>query len=99
MELGLHWIQEVTDQRSPSHSRKHPHWQGAIEAALNEPDPVRLLERIYIAETAIFNRLHEPAQHADDSYRRAERQAIAEALKTLRILKRDKLGFPDWEAK
>jgi DNA-binding NarL/FixJ family response regulator len=33
------------------------------------------------------------------SSHKAEEQAIAEALRTLRILKRDKLQFPDWETK
>jgi len=29
----------------------------------------------------------------------AERQAIEDALASLRVLKRDNLGFPDWEKK
>jgi hypothetical protein len=29
----------------------------------------------------------------------AERQAIENALRNLRVLKRDALGFPDWEKK
>jgi hypothetical protein len=29
----------------------------------------------------------------------AVEQAIAETLRTLRVLKRDKLQFPDWETK
>jgi hypothetical protein len=48
------------------------------------------------AETAIFNRL-QVLSGSNNS--RAERQAIEDALASLRVLKRDSLGFPDWEKK
>jgi hypothetical protein len=48
---------------------------------------------------AIFNRLQYLAQHSDSPDHKAEHQAIADALGALRVLKRDKLGFPDWEVK
>jgi hypothetical protein len=76
-----------------------PSWQREIEVALNEPDPRKLLERVHAAETAIFNRLQELAKNAEDASQQAERQAIVDACKTLLILKRDKLGFPDWKLK
>jgi hypothetical protein len=74
-----------------------PLWQRAIQASLNEPDPKKLLERVHAAETAIFNRLQELAQNAEDASQ--ERRAIIDACKTLFVLKRDKLGFPDWQMK
>jgi hypothetical protein len=43
-------------------------------------------------ETAIFNRLQAISQGSNHS---AERQAIEDALASLRVLKRDNLGFPD----
>jgi hypothetical protein len=46
------------------------------------------------AETAIFNRLQAIPRNPDTD---AERQAIEDAVASLRVLKRDKLGFPDWE--
>jgi hypothetical protein len=35
--------------------------------------------------------------HNSDGH--AERQAIEDALPSLRVLKRENLGFPDWEKK
>ena len=75
---------------------KYPSWQSTIEAASGETNPKKLLERVHAAEVAIFNRLLELAQQSERA-QQAERQAIAEACKTLRELKRDRLGFPDWE--
>lgn len=73
-------------------------WQDTIEAAaVNESDPKKRQERVYEAEAAIFSRLQELAQNGEDAQRQEERQAINDACKTLWILKRDALGFPDWE--
>jgi hypothetical protein len=87
----------MTKQSSLLFTIHFPSWQRALEVAHNEPDPKKLLERVHAAETAIFNRLQELAQNADDASQQAERLAIIDACKTLRVLKRDKLGFPDWE--
>jgi len=54
----------------------------------------KLFKRVKAAETAIFNRLQAIAQGSDSHF---ERQAIEGALTSLRDLKRDNLGFPDWE--
>ena len=78
---------------------RYPAWQNEYQTAVLELDPRTLLERVHAAETAIFNRLQELAQNADRPEDKAERQAIADALSALRILKRDKLHFPDWETK
>lgn len=72
-------------------------WQDTIEAAVNESNPKKQQERVYEAEAAIFGRLQELAQNGEDAQRQEERQAINDACKTLWILKRDALGFPDWE--
>ena len=74
----------------------YPEWQHAYLAALVELDRKTLLERVTAAETAIFNRLQAISQNSDSH---AERQAIEDALASLRVLKRDNLGFPDWEKK
>ncbi len=74
----------------------YPDWQNEFQAALLELDHAKLLERVKAAETAIFNRLQALSQSADSQ---AERQAIDDALASLRVLKRDNLGFPDWEKK
>jgi hypothetical protein len=74
----------------------YPEWQKAYRAALLELNPQKLAERVQTAETAIFNRLQEISQNSDS---KAERQAIEDALATLRVLKGELLGFPDWEKK
>jgi hypothetical protein len=75
-------------------------WQREIRASLNESDPKKLLEHVHASEAAIFDRLQELARNAvEDESDREERQDIADALRTLRVLTRDKLKFPDWKAK
>ena len=61
-----------------------------------ELDREKLPQRVAAAETAIFNRLQAISQSSDH---RAEHQAIEDALAALRVLKRENLGFPDWEKK
>jgi len=84
----------MTDSNSPT--ILYPTWQPELLAALVEIEPKQLLERVTAAETAIFNRLQAISQSAD---RRSEREAIGDALASLRVIKRDSLGFPDWEKK
>jgi hypothetical protein len=75
---------------------RYPEWQQEYQVALLELEHEKLLERVAAAETAIFQRLQALSQSPDDQ---AERQAIEDALAGLRVLKREKLGFPDWEKK
>jgi hypothetical protein len=91
-------LREVTmADLGPSFSQiAYPEWQAEYQAALLELDPKQLLERVKAAETAIFNRL-QVLSGSNNS--RAERQAIEDALASLRVLKRESLGFPDWEKK
>ena len=89
----------MTQQDSSPSNLRYPAWQREYEASLREPDPKKLLECVHAVEAAIFNRLQELAQSSENTDHKAEEQAIAEALKTLRVLKRDKLQFPDWETK
>jgi len=86
----------MTDPGAPSPEILYPEWQHEYKAALLELNRERLLERVTAAETAIFNRAQAMSQSADGN---AERQAIEDALANLRVLKRDNLGFPDWEKK
>jgi hypothetical protein len=77
-------------------SLRYP-WQREYEASLVELDPKKLLECVHKAEAAIFSRLQEMAQSSDSPDNKAERQAIGDALASLRVLQREKLGFPDWK--
>jgi hypothetical protein len=58
--------------------------------------PKKLPGRVEAAETAIFTRLQTTLQSLDS---KTEPQAIEDALASLRMLKTDSLGFPDWEKK
>ena len=87
----------MTRESSSSSNPQYPAWQSAYEASLSELDPKKRLERVHSAEAAIFNRLQQLAQSAESADHSAEQQAIADALSTLRFLKRDKLNFPDWK--
>jgi hypothetical protein len=86
----------MDDPSSPSPEILYPEWQPAYLAALVELDPKTLFERVMAAETAIFNRLQAMSQTSDGQ---TERQAIEDALASLRVLRRDALGFPDWKKK
>ncbi len=86
----------MEDNDLPSDPILYPEWQHEHSAALVETDPRKLLERVTVAETAIFKRLQTMSTSPDNQ---EERQAIEDALAGLRTLKRENLGFPDWEKK
>ena len=86
----------ATTEDSPSPHILYPQWQNEYQAALVELDPEKLSERVAAAETSIYKLLQAISQSVD---RRAEHEAIEDALAGLRILKRDSLGFPDWGKK
>ena len=73
---------------------KFPEWQTKLQAAILEFDEGALRERIQDVETRIFERLQQLSE-SDDGH--TERVAIFDALSVLRIIKRDRLGLPDWK--
>jgi hypothetical protein len=79
-----------------SFAYSYPEWQPEYQAALLELDSKKLPTLVVAAETAIFKRLQAITQSSDHQ---PERQAIEDALATLRVLKRNNLGFPDWGKK
>jgi hypothetical protein len=87
----------VTDENtSTSHTIKYPHWQREFEAALREGDPQSLRRRVDAAEAALFLRLQALAESAGED---EERRAISDAIRTLRTIQREKLGYPEWNTK
>jgi hypothetical protein len=78
---------------STSHTIKYPHWQREFEAALREGDPQTLRQRVDAAEAALFLRSQALVGNAQGH---AERQAISDAIGTLRAIQRERLGYPDW---
>ena len=80
----------------PSPEILYPAWQNEYQAAIVELDRKKLPEQVAAAEAAIFKRLQDLSHGSDDF---AERHAIEDALHGLRVIKRDKLNYPDWEKK
>jgi hypothetical protein len=75
---------------------QYPDWQSPVQEALIELDKDKLKALVAEAEAAIFYRLQAISQDTDHT---AERQAIQDAVATLRVVKREGLEFPDWEKK
>jgi fatty acid/phospholipid biosynthesis enzyme len=87
----------LTDRdTSTSQNIKYPHWQREFEAALLEGDPKKLRQRVDAAEAAIFLRSQALVESAQGQ---AEQQAISDAIRTLRAIQTEKLGYPDWNKK
>ena len=73
---------------------KYPEWQGPLQDVILEFDQKKLAEKVQRAETLICERLQKLEENRDGL---EEREAIAYGLRLLRSIKRDKLGYPDWE--
>jgi hypothetical protein len=72
---------------------KFPAWQVPLQDLILEFDREKLAEKIQKVENLIFERQQQLNQASDGH---AEREAIYDALNIIRVIKRDKLGFPDW---
>lgn len=72
---------------------KYQGWQAALQEIKLETDPEKLPEKLQKVEGLIQERLQDLYRKGNGS---KEQEALKEALFTLRIIKRDKLGFPDW---
>ena len=89
------WILEtriLIREISRTNTIKYPEWQPEFEAAKLEGDSESLRERVDAAEAAIFLR-------SQSQVGRAEKRAMAEAMQSLRVIQREKLGYPDWNNK
>jgi len=73
---------------------KYPKWEHQFQEVVLELNGEKLVAKIQTLETAIFVRLQELKS---DSDHHSERQAIADALATIRVLKKNKVSRPDWE--
>jgi hypothetical protein len=72
---------------------KYPSWQTPLQEAMLEVNPKKLAKKIQKLETIIFKRLLEMSSDTDHE---DERHAIADAASILRVLKKDRLSYPDW---
>jgi hypothetical protein len=71
----------------------HSDWYSVYTAALLELNPAEIPNRIREAETAIFARVQDLTEDTDSS---REREAIADALCSLRALQRNPPRHPDF---
>jgi hypothetical protein len=83
----------IGPKTSNSSKLQYPAWQREFEAAVREGDPQTLRQRVDAAEAAIFFRSQALIEKVDGH---AEQQAISDALRTLRVIQREKLGYPKW---
>jgi len=74
---------------------RYPEWQGPFQEALLEIVREKLQSKMMKAEEAIFQRMQQLAGTSDSE---AERQAIEDAISALRVLKTEKLNYPDWKS-
>src|SRR5438477_12801652 len=82
-------------RENPMDAMRYPEWQGSFQEALLEIDREKLQSKMMKAEEAIFERLQQLAGTSDSE---AERQAIEDAISALRVLKTEKLNYPDWKS-
>ena len=71
-----------------------PEWQTPLHELLLEFDREKLTQKSLKVENLLYERLQQLNQQPDGH---GEREAISDALNILRVLKRDKLDFPDWQ--
>jgi hypothetical protein len=88
---GGFWKTMADQINSQPLSIKYPHWQREFETALLETDTQTLRQRVDAAEAALFLRSQALAGTAQDE---AERQAISDAIRILRDIQENKLGYP-----
>ncbi|MFY9805233.1 MAG: hypothetical protein WAK78_01370 [Candidatus Acidiferrales bacterium] len=72
---------------------KYPEWQAALQELTRESDARILQEKLQRVEMLILERMQNLFPSSDGG---GEHAALLDALETLRIIKREKLGFPDW---
>jgi hypothetical protein len=73
---------------SQNSRRNFPDWQNEFQAALLEDDPKKLPQAVEAAEAAIFFRL-QALTHSSSGH--VERDAIADAMRTLPAIKAKKM--------
>ena len=71
-----------------------PEWQRPLQDLILEFDREAMLAKVQNVEALIFDRLRQLSASSDG---RVEHDALHDALAVLRILKRDRLRFPDWK--
>ena len=89
----LSLLRDLDEKNDMTNTPSVSDWQTLYLAAMMEADNTKLFPKLNEAEAAIFNRLQalSTAKNCQE-----ERTALDDAIRSLRVLKRDQLGFPDW---
>lgn len=82
------------ENESAGRALKYPEWQAPLQDVILEFNRERLAEKAQKVEMLIAGRLQQLREERDS---REEQEAIRYALSVLRGIKRDKLGYPDWQ--
>jgi hypothetical protein len=72
----------------------YPDWRGPLQEVICELDGEKLPEKALKAEALILEGLRQ-LQQSNNGHN--ERDDITFALSILRMIKRDRLGHPDWQ--
>jgi len=73
---------------------KYPKWQGPLQEVILEFNREKLAEKLQKVESLVFECLQQLHQGTDGA---SEREALNDALSTLRVLRQEKLDYPDWK--
>jgi hypothetical protein len=73
---------------------KYPKWQGPLREAILEFNREKLAEKLQKVESLILERFQQLHRGTDGA---SEREALNDALSTLRVLRQEKLDYPDWK--
>jgi hypothetical protein len=69
-------------------------WGQPLMDLMLEPEPGKQAEHAQRIESLIFDQLQESGQASNG---RGQLAAVEDTLAILRAIKREKLGFPDWQ--
>jgi hypothetical protein len=72
-----------------------PDWKREFDAALHESNLEQLRQRVLGAEEAIYLQMQVLVDAPND----AESRAMQNAIRVLREIQVEKLGYPDWKKK
>lgn len=89
----LSLLRDLDEKNDMANTPSASDWQTLYLAAMMEADNTKLFPKLNEAEAAIFNRLQalSTVENCQE-----ERTALDDAIRGLRVLKRDQLRFPDW---
>ena len=86
----------MADNGNSHSTHLFPDWQPQYREAVLETDPKKLQERVFTLEEAIVKRMQSLADAPNGG---AERRALQDAARAMRVLQVERLQYPDWNKK